>query len=202
MRVLVVLVLLLVTACGQGDDPPVAQGTPLATAQPVPVTPSGDGGADGSDVTAFDSPPPHDDDPGALEPSEPYGLATVTVTDGATSVRIPVYVAATDEARRRGLMFREHLPDGTGMIFLFPGERTGGFWMRNTLIPLSIAFYGEDGDVRAVLDMDPCTADPCTVYDPGVSYVGAIEVNQGFFDEIGLDTSWTVELPEDLPTPS
>lgn len=153
-------------------------------------------------LTDFDEPPPHADEPSPLEPSEPFGLAALElVAPDGTAVRVPVYVAADGATRQRGLMHREELAADAGMVFLFTEERSGGFWMKNTLIPLSILYYGPDGDVRAVLDMEPCEADPCPVYDPGVTYVGALEVNQGWFDDIGLDTSWRVELPNGLPDP-
>ena len=71
--------------------------------------------------------------------------------------------------------------------FLFEEALTGGFWMKNTLIPLSIAFADGDGTILRILDMEPCEADPCEIYDPGVTYSSALEVNQGAF------ASWGVE---------
>ncbi len=143
----------------------------------------------------------------SLEPSGGLPVTTVTLRspDGATEVDVPVYVAADQATRGRGLMERDDLPDGTGMLFLFPGESSGAFYMFQTLIPLSIAFYAEDGTVVRVLDMEPCTeevAAACELYPPGVPYRGALEVEQGWFDEVGLTESWTVTLPADLPTPS
>ena len=149
--------------------------------------------------------------PAALEPSPPFELATLRLlpprpapSGGADSdaVSVPVYVAADHTTRGHGLMNREELPDGTGMVFLFPGERHGGFYMKDTLMPLSIAFYGADGRVLEVLDMQPCTANPCTIYTPAEPYVGALEVEQGWFDEVGVEAGWRVELPQDLPAAS
>lgn len=135
-------------------------------------------------------------------PSEPFGLATIELVGPDRAVDVPVYVAADPTARGRGLMHRRDLPAGTGMIFLFPGEHRGAFFMKDTLIPLSIAFYGREGEVLEVLEMEPCAdADPCPLYDPQVSYVGALEVNQGFFEQIGFDERWRVELPAGLPEP-
>jgi uncharacterized membrane protein (UPF0127 family) len=94
---------------------------------------------------------------------------------------IAVEVADTDAERQRGLMGRTSLARDAGMVFVFPGETAGGFWMKNTLIPLSIAFYDADGRIVRILEMEPCRRDPCRVYDPGVAYVGALEVNQGAF---------------------
>ena len=82
---------------------------------------------------------------------------------------MPVEVADTQEEREVGLMNRESLPADAGMIFVFE-EDTGGFWMKDTLIPLSIAFAAADGTIVSILDMDPCEADPCEIYDPGVPY--------------------------------
>ena len=80
-------------------------------------------------------------------------------------------------------MFRESLGKRSGMVFLFFERTRSGFWMKNTLIPLSIAFFDEQGTIKAILDMEPCKADPCRRYDPGVAYTGAVEVNQGTFDD-------------------
>ncbi|MGH8933196.1 MAG: DUF192 domain-containing protein [Egibacteraceae bacterium] len=139
-------------------------------------------------------------EPGPLQPSEPFTVSQVVLSGpGGESVEVPVYVADNSGERGRGLMFREHLPPRTGMVFIFPEARAGAFYMKNTLIPLSIAFYGQGGRVLRVLDMEPCEAEPCPLYNPGVAFIGALEVNQGFFGETGLDETWTIELPEDLP---
>ena len=112
--------------------------------------------------------------------------AAVLETDGR-EVRIAVEIADTDPERARGLMFRESLPAEAGMAFVWDSDQTGGFWMKNTLIPLSIAFYDARGRIVRILDMKPCRADPCPVYDPGVSYRGALEVNRGAFERWGVD---------------
>jgi uncharacterized membrane protein (UPF0127 family) len=116
-------------------------------------------------------------------------------------VTVPVYVAATAQQRQRGLMNRAHLPAGTGMVFLYPEPVRGPYYMKNTLIPLEIAFYDHRGTIAAVLDMEPCATDPCPLYDPGIAYAGALEVNRGFFRQIGLRAGWTVDLPKGLPVP-
>jgi uncharacterized membrane protein (UPF0127 family) len=68
--------------------------------------------------------------------------------------------------------------------------------MKDTLIPLSIAFWNEQDRIVAILDMEPCEADPCPSYDPEVEFEGALEVNQGFFEEHGVEVGDTVELIE------
>ncbi|MGH3665389.1 MAG: DUF192 domain-containing protein [Egibacteraceae bacterium] len=141
--------------------------------------------------------------PGDLEPSEPFGLTDLTLVGGdGTAHRLHVYDAHQPAARRRGLMSRESLPDDTGMVFRMPSDTDGGFWMKDTRIPLSVAFFDAEGRIRRILDMEPCTADPCPVYEPGLTYRGALEVNQGRFADLGVERGWRVELSPSLPPPS
>lgn len=112
---------------------------------------------------------------------------TITPDDGTQSpVPVQLEIADTAEARTTGLMHRQHLAANAGMLFVFPGRRSGdsGFWMYNTLIPLDIAFLDEDGYIDRILSMVPCPhAHPlrCPSYRPGVSYRQAVETNAGFF---------------------
>jgi uncharacterized membrane protein (UPF0127 family) len=110
--------------------------------------------------------------------------AVISTKDG--DVRVDVEVAETPAAREHGLMGRESLAPEAGMIFVFPETMTGAFWMKNTLIPLSIAFYDESGLIVRILDMEPCRQDPCRLYDPRVPYRGALEVNGGAFADWGV----------------
>jgi len=80
------------------------------------------------------------------------------------------------------------------MIFVFPDEIQGAFWMKNTLIPLSVAFYDSKGRIRRILDMAPCSQDPCRSYDPGVAFHGALEVNRGAFGRWGVRVGDTIRL--------
>lgn len=107
-----------------------------------------------------------------------------------------VEVAATPEARARGLMGRTELPADQGMAFVFGQATTDRFWMKDTLIPLSIAFWDERDRVVAILDMQPCRADPCPTYGPDQPYVGAVEVNLGYFDDHGIEVGDQVELTQ------
>jgi uncharacterized protein len=116
---------------------------------------------------------------GAQEPS-------VVIDTGDDEVVVHVEIADSEEERAVGLMNRESLDEDAGMIFLFPEPSSGGFWMKDTLIPLSIAFADGQGRILRILDMEPCRADPCEIYDPGVSYRTALEVNQGEFAEWGV----------------
>ena len=73
--------------------------------------------------------------------------------------------------------------------------------MKDTLIPLSIAFADDQGVIEAILDMEPCHADPCPAYLPHVSYVYALEVNKDQFRAHGVEKGWKIDLPADLPPP-
>jgi uncharacterized membrane protein (UPF0127 family) len=66
--------------------------------------------------------------------------------------------------------------------------------MKDTLIPLSIAFWGDDGTVLAILEMDPCTANPCPTYAPGMAYMYALEMNAGWFHEHRVEIGDRVDL--------
>ena len=107
-------------------------------------------------------------------------------------VLVRVEVADTDAERERGLMGRQELPPDSGMAFVFPRDTTASFWMKDTLIPLSIAFYDDAGRIVRILDMQPCRADPCPIYDPQVAYRGALEVNEGAFRR------WAVQVGDRL----
>jgi uncharacterized protein len=119
-------------------------------------------------------------------------------------VRVTVEVAATPEERRRGLSNRASVPEGTGMVFLFPEDGTGAFWMRETLVPLSIAYVAADGEVVSVHEMTPCEADPCPVYEPEGPYRYALELPAGAFGEAGVGPGDEVVplAPAELPAPS
>jgi uncharacterized protein len=116
----------------------------------------------------------------------------IDAADGTVSV--DVEVADEELERRIGLMGRTSLAADAGMAFVFPAATGGSFWMKDTLIPLSIAFWDEGGAIVAILDMQPCPDDECPSYDPGVDFVGALEVNQGFFDEHGIDVGDRIRL--------
>ncbi len=105
---------------------------------------------------------------------------------------IPAYVeiAATPEVRNRGLMFRESLPPDHGMLFVFDNMTMTCFWMRNTPLPLSIAFIDEAGRIINLRDMQPYSeADHC----PKRPMRYALEMPQGWFDRYGIKAGTLVE---------
>ena len=113
-------------------------------------------------------------------------------------------VAADPAARARGLMGRRRVPEGTGMVFLYPEDVTEAYWMKNTLVPLSIAFVAADGRVVSVAEMTPCKADPCPSYPPAGPYRYAVELGAGSFGAAGVGPGARV-VPEDptaLPQPA
>jgi uncharacterized membrane protein (UPF0127 family) len=107
-----------------------------------------------------------------------------------------LYVEVADDAeeRRRGLMGVHHLPDDEGMAFVYGRPVTTGFWMKDTLIPLSIAFVDEEQRVVGLREMEPCTSDPCPSYGVREPYVLAIEANAGWFEEHGVREGDRAEL--------
>jgi uncharacterized membrane protein (UPF0127 family) len=84
-------------------------------------------------------------------------------------------IAKTPAQRSKGLMNRAPAPED-GMLFVFPGTTTGGFWMKNTLVPLTIVFFDASGKRVRKLSMTPCREDPCAIYDPGRPYRFALEL--------------------------
>lgn len=114
---------------------------------------------------------------------------------GAESILIDVEVAATPEQRSVGLMRRARLPEDTGMVLLWFAETSTSFHMKDTLIPLSVALFDEHGRILEILDMEPCQRDPCRAYDPGASYWGALQVNQGAFERWGVEPGDVITIP-------
>ena len=114
------------------------------------------------------------------------GQPTVSIDTAGGEVTVPVEVANTPAKRERGLMGRQSLASDAGMVFVFPKDSKDAFWMKDTLIPLSIAFYDDRGRIVSLLDMEPCRAQPCPLYSPGAAYRGALEVNRGAFDRWGV----------------
>jgi uncharacterized membrane protein (UPF0127 family) len=96
---------------------------------------------------------------------------------------ITAEVATNDATRTRGLMFRQALPANHGMLFVFDSRSIHCMWMRNTLIPLSVAFVEDDGTIVNILDMKPhddnrhCAARPVRF---------ALEMSQGWFAQRGI----------------
>jgi uncharacterized membrane protein (UPF0127 family) len=117
---------------------------------------------------------------------------TLSIQTTRGPVQLHVELAVTQAEQQRGLMNRTALAPSSGMAFLFGTPTTVGFWMKDTLIPLSIAFWDEHGTIVAIDEMEPCTQDPCPTYGPGAPYRGAVEANAGFFTDHGVKVGDTV----------
>lgn len=128
----------------------------------------------------------------AAGPTFPF--ATVLLDDGEETTLVTVEVAETPEQHRVGLSGRDSLPEDRGMVFVFFEERETGVRMKETTIPLSIAFFDAEGEILEIQDMDPCEGAPCPLYEPGEPYMGALEVNQGAFEAWGIEEGDTVRL--------
>ncbi|MBZ9538772.1 DUF192 domain-containing protein [Modicisalibacter tunisiensis] len=128
---------------------------------------------------------------------------TLVIVSGDRRQAVQVEVARRPADRARGLMERERLPAGAGMLFVYPREQpaTGAFWMFNTRIPLSIAFIDTRGVIRAIRRMAPCDSErpaDCPRYPAGVPFRMALEVNAGFFARHGITVGDRL-LPGSLP---
>lgn len=90
----------------------------------------------------------------------------------------------------------EEMPDDVGMVFLHEEPTESDFWMKDTLIPLSLAVWDESMTIRQIVDMEPCDEDPCPIYDITVAWVGALEVNQGVLERAGVAVGDPIQLDD------
>lgn len=110
---------------------------------------------------------------------------------------LAVELAVTPDERRQGLMYRPSLPADQGMLFVFPNDRRRCMWMRNTRIPLSVAFIAADGTIVNLADMAPL--DDATHCSRGpIRY--ALEVNRGWFAEHGIAAGDQIDGLQELPS--
>jgi len=122
-------------------------------------------------------------------------MPTATISVGGQDVKVEI--AANGEDRATGLMNRDSLPANEGMLFMYPQSKELSFWMRDTRIPLSIAFITQTGSIVKIADMQP--------YDlrsvrSGAPAVYALEMNQGWFETNGIDVGDKVtNLPDVSP---
>ena len=147
------------------------------------------GGEDGGD------PAP---EPSARTPLPGFGEVAVTVTSGSGEVCELCLLAATDtEQRARGLMevTDPALGGYDGMLFEYPESVDGQFYMRNTPMPLSIAFFDDAGVLVSTTDMAPCADVPdCPTYPADAPFSFALEVPQGLLDDVGVTGTATLRV--------
>lgn len=126
--------------------------------------------------------------PQGVQPVE-FPVGTVQIQSGDTTHTLRAEFATTPAQRERGLMYRTSMPEDAGMLFIYPAEQEGGFWMYNTLIPLSIAYADENGVISQITQMEPCEspyASMCPTYPARVPFRYALEVNQGYYAARGI----------------
>nr|WP_314632314.1 DUF192 domain-containing protein [uncultured Janthinobacterium sp.] len=110
---------------------------------------------------------------------------------------IQVEVAATEEQREQGLMYREKMPVNAGMLFVFGSPATQCMWMKNTPLPLSVAFIDAGGKIVNIEDMQPHTLDShCSTRTVPVRY--ALEMNLGWFRQRNIKPGMNIG---NLPAP-
>lgn len=193
-----VLTLLVAAACSQA---PAGNALVAATAAPSPAD-----GAPSPVATVAAAGSGAYPAPEAAYPAPTIVIAApeaTVVPDAIVEIvigehRLEAEVVATPEKRSIGLMFRDDLPENRGMLFVFAGPYTGAFWMRNTRIPLSIAFISQERRILNIEDMQPF--DEITQHAPQGAAFYALEVNQGWFAARGIRAGDNVvfELPPDL----
>lgn len=135
--------------------------------------------------------------PVETQPQQPAasGLPTLVITnDLGCAATLEVEIASTPQQLQTGLMKRPSLPEMQGMLFDFSGYGESvsiPFYMKDTLIPLSIAFVAADGVIVDIQDMQPLTE---TLHHPAKPYKYSLEVNQGWFERHGIKVGDKVEL--------
>lgn len=131
----------------------------------------------------------------ATSSSSPAEMTILLLSpDGADGIPLFVEVASDPQTQQYGLMNREHLDPDAGMLFAFDEPRDLSFWMKNTLIPLDIIFFDENGWFISMETMEPCTDDPCPGYASAEPAQYALEVNAGYADDKGIGDGWRMEF--------
>jgi uncharacterized membrane protein (UPF0127 family) len=124
-------------------------------------------------------------------PSKPNPrLKTVELKVGGALMKAEL--ARTADQRERGLMFRKELKEGEGMLFVFEADQRLSFWMKNTSIPLSIAYLASDGTIRQILDLEPHSLE-ARGSERSVRY--ALEAPRGWFERAGAAVGDRIALP-------
>ena len=116
------------------------------------------------------------------QPKLETAVLTAAKADGGTTT-ITAELARTEAEKQKGLMFRKTLAGGDGMLFIYTRDERMSFWMKNTVIPLSIAFISRDGRIIDILDMEPLSTQSVRS-SRSVRY--ALEVPRGWFAREGI----------------
>lgn len=197
--ILIGIAAVVLAGCSASDD----AGTTAAPAVTPVASPADQAGVATRPTGGFDDDPAETDASSLTRetPVFPEGFervrATVSTSDGSIC-ELCLWLAETEDQRRQGLMGVTDLGPADGMAFVYPRPRTGNFWMKDTVLPLSIAFFGSDGGFLSSFDMEPCTTSPCPLYRTARDFVVAIETVQGRLAADGLVAGNVLALT-DLP---
>jgi uncharacterized protein len=115
---------------------------------------------------------------------------------GVNASDLHVDIADSPSEREHGLMGVTELPADDGMAFVWDDPTTATFWMKDTLIPLSVAFVDAGGRIVSIEDMEPCHAEPCPTYVAAGPYTLAVEANRGWFADHGIEVGDRASLEE------
>lgn len=110
--------------------------------------------------------------------------------DSCFELELPVTPADFE----KGLMHREYLPEGTGMLFVFDEVGVYSFWMKNTLIPLDLIWLNEDLEVVHIETATPCVEEPCKIYTPSSDAVYTLEINAGLAEKYNIGVGSVASL--------
>lgn len=137
-----------------------------------------------------------------LEPTAAQGdrvKLNVRAADASSEATVNVELARTNDERMVGLSNRDSLPEDAGMLFLYDAPVANGFWMKDTYIPLDIAYLAPDGTVQEIRQGEPLDE---TLLHPELPYQYVLEVNQGWFERNGFGPGDTVDIPRTFTTPA
>ena len=123
-------------------------------------------------------------------------VAATAVSADGVACELCLWLADTPELRSRGLMGVTDLGGADGMLFRYPSTTSTTFWMKDTVMPLSIAYFDRAGSYLDALDMTPCTRDPCPHYSIAPTFALAVEVAQGDLAALGLTPGSTLRVSE------
>ena len=122
---------------------------------------------------------------------EKFEKRDLSIEGKAGKVIIKTEIARTDAQQKQGLMYRKELKDGEAMLFVYERDTILSFWMKNTLVPLSIAFISRDGKILEIYDMEPNNLAPV---NSSRSARYALEVPQGWFTRAGISIGDTLDI--------
>ena len=116
----------------------------------------------------------------------------ILASENGKKIQLKVEVSDTSEKREKGLMFRKYLHESEGMLFVFDSEEQLNFWMKNTLIPLDIAYIDRNGVINEIYHMKPL--DVSLTYNSIKPAMFALEVNLGWFSRHKIKTGSKIEF--------